>query len=552
MTPPTLPPAPPAAQRPPRLSRVRSRRRLLGLLARRHGAWCTTWTALTGLTALGTVRAYATSYPTAQARHAAVRLNRHGATTLLYGRLRDPGTPGQMFAWEMGTFLTLLASVAAVLLAVRLTRAAEDDGTLETLRACGLRPGDTLRAGLLLMLAAAVSLGAATALGTGVYAGREDGVTWTGALVLGAVVTLTFLLTGTGTAVVAQLVPSAPAARAAGAAGVGLALLVRAAADTGDRPALQWFSPLALRAVAEPFGGDRWTALLPGLLECLALAALALRLQAGRELGASLLRLPARGPRRLHIASATGLAWRRHRAALTAWLASVATGAALLTAMGSGVVTSARRGQLGGGFLADQLGGADPASAFLAYIGTLTGITVSALAILTVLRHVSDEAGGLGEPLRAAGCPPGGPLRAQLTVGLLGAFGVLAATAVAVALAARTALPGADSARDAFTEILAQWPAVAALAGLAALAAGAVPRRAWLAWLPFSAAVAATLLGRLLDLPELLVDLSVFGHTGGGTAPTTGLLPQGTLLALAGLAAAAGLAAVPRRDAALG
>ena len=539
-------------QRPPRPSRARRQWRLLRLLARRQGPWCAAWAALIGLSALGSVRAYATSYPTAAARHAVVRLNRHGATTLLYGRLREPGTPGQMFAWEMGAFLTLLASVAAVLLAVRLTRAAEDDGTLETVRACGLRPGDALRAGLLLMLAVAAVLGAVTALGTGAYAGREDGVTWSGALVLGAVVALTFLLVGAATAVAAQLVPSAPAARAVGAAGVGLALLVRAAADTGDRPALQWCSPLALRAVAEPFGRDRWPALLPGLLECLALAALALRLQAGRELGASLLRAPARRPRRLHIASATGLAWRRHRAVLMAWLVSVAAGAALLTAMGSGAVTSARSGQLGGGFLADQLGGADPAPAYLAFIGTLTGITVAALAILTVLQHVSDESHGLGEPLRAAGCPPGGPLRAQLTVGLLGAFGVLAVTAVAVALAARTAVPGPDSARDAFTEVLAQWPAVAALAGVAALVAGAVPRHAWLTWLPFSAAVAATLLGRLLDLPELLVDLSVFGHTDGGSAPTTGLLPQAALLAFCGLAVTAALAAVRRRDAALG
>ena len=45
-----------------------------------------------------------------------------------------------MFAWEIGAFATILAAIMAVLVAVALTRAAEDDGTLELLRSCGVDP----------------------------------------------------------------------------------------------------------------------------------------------------------------------------------------------------------------------------------------------------------------------------------------------------------------------------------------------------------------------------------------------------------------------------
>ena len=50
---------------------------------------------------------------------------------LLYGNLPKPGTLGQFFVWETGTFVLLLTAIMMVLLAVRLTRVSENSGQLE-------------------------------------------------------------------------------------------------------------------------------------------------------------------------------------------------------------------------------------------------------------------------------------------------------------------------------------------------------------------------------------------------------------------------------------
>src|SRR5689334_6591219 len=134
------------------------------LLLRRHRAALASWLLLlTGLSAL-TVTAHQRTYATGQQRAAAVAPAHHNAArNLIYGRLPDPGTPAQMYAWEIGAFVTVLAAVMGVILAVSLTRAAEDDGTLELMRGCGLTPRQPLRAALGVLTACAAVLAAGCA-----------------------------------------------------------------------------------------------------------------------------------------------------------------------------------------------------------------------------------------------------------------------------------------------------------------------------------------------------------------------------------------------------
>jgi len=85
---------------------------LLGLLARRYAAWTTTWLFIVGTLVVVTLPSYASTYPDEVARRVAVELaQNNAATTLLYGRLPDPGSPGQLFVWEIGAFVTLLVAV---------------------------------------------------------------------------------------------------------------------------------------------------------------------------------------------------------------------------------------------------------------------------------------------------------------------------------------------------------------------------------------------------------------------------------------------------------
>jgi ABC-2 type transport system permease protein len=522
--------------------------RLVRLLIRRHRVLIAVWLLLLVALSGVTVSAYQSTYPTPRQRAAAVELAQHNASTLLmYGHLPAPGTPAQMFAWEIGAFATILAGVLGVLLAVALTRAAEDDGTLELVRSVGIAPGTATRAGLAVLGLVAVLLGLGCAGAVGAYTGRIDGVGWPGAFAYGAAVGLTFVLTATLATVLAQVASSSAGARAYGFAVLGLAFVLRVVADSRDVGWLNWLSPLGLRATIRPFAGDHWPAMVGYLAVAVGLAWLTTALSARREYRTGL--LPAREPRarRLRVRTGFGFAARLARRSLLGWTAAVAGLGGVFVTMGAGAVRQSRDGHLGG-FLGAQLGTADPVAGFLSYAGTAVALVVSVYAILAVLRARTDEAGGLTDLVLATGQRRFVPLLAQFAVAATGSAVILAVTGVAGALVAPAALDGTDVASRTLGYLLGQWPGVVLLAGLAALLAGAWPRWSGLAWVPLVVSGGLALLGRLFGVPAGVLDFGVFQHVPDVAAAhpdARGLL---LMLAVAAVAVAGGLAAIRRRD----
>ncbi|MFI1996633.1 hypothetical protein [Actinoplanes sp. NPDC020271] len=525
---------------------------LTRLLLRRHRLTISCWLLLLiGLSA-GTVTAYQNTYATDQQRRVAVGLaQQNAATTVLYGHLPDLGTPAQMYAWEIGAFVTILAAVMAVLVAVSLTRAAEDDGTLELVRGCGIAPGRPLRSALIVLTGTAGVLAVGCTVAAGLYTGAVDGVTWPSAGAYGAVAGVTFLLVAAITVLVAQLTPVTGQARLAGFAVLGVSFAIRALADTQEIGWLNWFTPLGLRATVAPFTAGRWTALIVPLGVSVLAAAGAVRLSDRREFGAGLLPRHDTRAGRLRIRSSAGLAAHLTRGTVLTWTIAVAVIGALFAAMGSGVVEQQRTGDVGG-FLGAQVGAADPAGGYLSYCGTIAGIVVGVYAVLAVSRSRTDERLGLTDLVLATGVRRWSPLAAQAAVTAAGSAIVLAATGALTAAIAPTVIDGQDVAARAFAYTAGQWPAVVAITGWTALLAGALPRLLPLAWLPLVAGAGLTLLGDLLQVPQRVQDLGVFGHVPDVAAAhpawAASLLLAGSGVVL-GLA---GLAALSRRDLRIG
>lgn len=522
--------------------------RLFRLVARGEWRWCGVWVLLTGGLSVLTAPAYAATYATAADRRAAVLLARQdAATTLLYGRLPDPGTPAQLFAWEIGAFTTLLAAVAAVLLAVRLTRATEETGTLELVRACGVPPRRPLLVAVAWLALVAGALGAAAGGGAWLRRASLDGASTTGTLAYGATAGCTFLLVALMTVVLAQVLPTTAGARRAGAFLVVTAFLLRAYGDVYDVPPAAALSPLGLRGAVRPFTDDRPAPLLGAVVAAGLLAVVAGFLQSRREPGTGLIRTRASLGRRLPVRTPLGLSARLGRASLLTWAIGAPLGVALLTAMGSGPVTSARNGRLSGGFLAEQLRSTDPAAAYLGYTARIVGIAVAAFVMLGVLRAAAAERSGVLEHLRATGARRWFPLLAQTAVATGGGLLVLGLSAVACAIIAPSLLAGDHVAAAAFRETVGQWPATVALAGATAMLVGVRPRLAALAWIPFGLSVLLTMLGTLLKLPDHVVRLGVFGHAPSSWTPSA-LTASLTLVASGVALAAIGMAGAARRD----
>lgn len=406
------------------------------LLLRRHRAMLGSWLILLVALSGGTVSAYQSTYATDQQRRTAVELaQQNQATTLLYGRLPDPGTPAQMYAWEIGAFVTILAAVMAVLVAVLLTRSGEDDGTVELLRGCGISPREPLRDALMILAVVAVALCAGCTAAAGLAGRRVDGITWSGAFAFGAVVGLTFLFTAFLTTVFAQVAPTTRQARLLGLAGVGTAFALRAFADTYHHDILGWFSPLGLRATVQPFTTDRWAALVPALVGTAALAYVAAALNGRREWNAGLIRRRDSRGSHLHIRTTVGLTTRLARSSLIAWTTAVAAIGTILVTMGSDTVSKQRDSDLGG-FLGAQLGSGDPAAGYLAYCDTVVGIIVATYAILSVTTSKHDETAGLTDLVLSTGVRRWTPLAAHTAVTAFGSAAMLLVTGALSALIA--------------------------------------------------------------------------------------------------------------------
>jgi len=521
---------------------------LVRLLARRHRAWVGAWVAAMVAMSGLTLGAYQSTYPSAAARRAAVALAQNNAvSTMLYGRLPSPGTPAQMFGWEIGAFVTVLISILAVLLAVRLTRAAEDDGTLEIVRGCGVGATAPLTAAMSLLTAVAATLGVGCTLAVFSRIGSIDGVTLSGSVAFGAVVAATFLLVALTTVVLAQVLPSAPGVRLAGFAVLAVAFVARAGGDTRGWVVAR-LSPLDLRSSVTPFTHDRWLPLVVAAAVCVALAVAARELATRRELGAGFVQVRTRLDRRLRTGSPFVLAVRLARGQALAWAVAVTAMAALLTAMGSGVIASTRQGQITGGFLGAQLLGAEPATAYLSYIGTLVGIMLSVQGVLAVLGVLAEERIGLTNHVRATGARRSSPLGVQVAVTAAGSLLVLVIVGTAAATVASREIGGPHVAAQAFVHAVGQWPAVMAVVGLTALLVGVAPRLSALGWVFLGGSSLLTLLGTLLKAPTWLVSLSVYEHAPDATSIGAATGATTSLLAVAGAAVAVGLVGASRRD----
>lgn len=522
---------------------------LIRLLARRHRAFVTAWViailALSGLT----LDAYQSTYASAQAKLAAVVLAQNNAvSTMLYGTLPSPGTPAQMFTWEIGTFVTLLVSILAVLLAVRLTRAAEDDGTQEVIRGTGVGAQALLKAAVSLLIAVAITLSAGCTLAVASSIGSIDGVTMRGAVAFGAVVAATFLVVALTTVVLAQIVPFASGVRMGGFGLLAVAFVARAGGDTQDWAAVARLSPLDLRASVAPFTHDRPVPLLVAAIVCLALIATAHGLGARREMGGGFVPVRTRLDRRLRTGSLFVFAARLARGRALAWAVATAVTAAALTAMGSGVITSTRDGNVTGGFLGAQLLDADPATAYLSYIGTLVGIMLSIQGVLAVLGVLADERSGVTVNVRATGSRRSSPLGVQVALSAPGSLLVLVLVGAAMAAVAVRAISGPHVGEQAFVHMVGQWPAVMAVVGLTALLVGAAPRLSSAGWVFLGASALVSLLGSVLNAPPWLVRLSAYGHAPDATSIGAATGATACLLAVAGAAIVAGLAGASRRD----
>jgi ABC-2 type transport system permease protein len=513
---------------------------LLRLILRRDRLVMPFWVLGLGLLPYIYVTSFDSLFTTVQERADYARVSAGNAGFVaLYGPLHGDSI-GELTVWR-GGFGPIMVGLAALLTVIRHTRADEETGRLELIRATVVGRFAPLAAALIATAGASTALGAVVAV---TLIGKDLPVG--GSLALGTALAVSGWVFAAIGAVAAQLSAGARTARSIAVLVLGVAWVLRLGGDLsalggGRLEWLAWLSPIGWVHRVFQFGAEDWWPALLAVALALVTVAVAAYLLAHRDVGGGLLagRLgPARAAASLR--SPAALAWRLHRGLLLGWTGGFAALGVIFGLGGDSAVQiaedSARMAEIFG-----RLGGTDAISdAYFGTVAQICGVIVACYAVQAALRMRDEEQSGHAEAVLSTDVSRWSWAASHLVFALIGPAAALFAEGLAAGVVQ-------GDVGMVLGSVLPQLPAVWVLAGVTMLLIGALPRHAALAWGAVTACLALMLAGPLLELDQWVLDLSPFTHVPHLPADFTAV-PLVMLTLVAAVLGGAGLIALRRRD----
>ncbi len=502
------------------------------------------WSYGIAITAFATIAAFATLYPDPVSRaDFARRLGIQPAFAVLTGKI-FASSLGGLTAWRITLLGGVLAGLMSLFTVIRRTRTDEEAGRTELLVSAAIGRAAPLLAGIGCAVIGCLVIGV---LVTGILG--FEGESLTGSIALGLTIAGSGLMFAGIAAVAAQLFDGARAALGISGLVLGVSFAIRAIADAGgDGTAwLRWLSPLGWAENVEAFAANRFAVIGLMLLTTMALIAAALRLLGRRDVGLGM--FPARlGVADGSIGSALGLANRLQLPSAIGWSVSLAA----FGAVTGGIIDSAKSLFADNKQMSDilaKIGGKGVITN--AVLGGLVGLCAILAAIAAVSaagRMVTEE-----QTERAALVLAAPVSRSRWQAGHV--LFVLLVPAVVMALAGLTCgvLHGIRSHDlgggfgDSMRATVAQIPACWVIGSVAVVVHAFAPRQWVASWIVLVIAVLIAQLGPILQLPQLLIDLSPFPHV--ATVATSGVpwRAEWLLTAITAMLLALGFAGFRRR-----
>lgn len=509
----------------------------------RRGRWHYAWWAL-GITLLYYSQAVSVKglYTTqAEFDKAAASMEGNTAFIAMAGPARALNTIGGQVMWQASAFGAVLVGLMSMFLVGRHTRAEEESGRDELLRASPVSRHASMTAALVAALIANVVVGALVALSLVSFP-----LDVPDSIAVGAGLTLCgWAFAGTAL-VAAQLTSSTRSMYGLAGSVIAVAYGLRAIGDVGN-PVLSWLSPLGWYQGMHPYSGLRWWPALLLLALAAAATGAAYALFGRRDFGGGL--WPARpGPARAEpsLTTASGFAWRLQRGAILGWTGGVALMGVAYGSIGDDVGTLIGDSSTSRDVFAQ--GGGDLVDGFYAVAIVMIALIGAGFTVASALRPRSEEYDGRVEPLLATGLSRRRWLSAQVAITVVGTLLVLGGGGLGLGLG--FAMVTGDGARvwPFLVGTLGYVAPTLVLSGLARLLYGVVPRWASFAWVGLAFGVVVLFFGPLLHLPGWVQDFSPYHHLALVPAEPFRWAPFVVLLALAAGLSVAGQAAFARRD----
>ena len=524
------------------MSSVTGTRVLLRSFLRRD-RWLLLWWTL-GVTllywsqAISVDRLYTTQ---AEFDRAAETMGANGAFVAMAGPARALNTVGGQVTWQATAFGAIAVGLMSMFIVGRHTRAEEESGRDELVRASAVGRHAPATAAL---LAATVANLLVAALVTASLV--DYGLAFADSLALGVGLALVGGFFAGTALLAAQLTSSTRVMYGLAGALIGTTYALRAIGDVG-RPALSWLSPIGWYQAMRPFSGLRWwpAMLLVGATVVVVVVAFALFRR--RDVGAGLLAArpgPARGGAGLR--GALGLAWRLQRGSVLGWACGL-----LLVGLAYGSIGDEVGDMVGDSAAGRDLigqGSADLVAGFYATTVLAVALLSTGFAISSTLRPRAEESAGHVEALLATPLSRQRWLASQVLVTVAGTVLVLVAGGLGLGVGNALVTGDAGAVLRLGAPTLAHAAPILLVAGVGRLLYGVRPAVLVATWLLLVWALVVMMFGPLLGIPQWLQVLSPFEHLALVPAEPFRWTPFLVLAGLATLVTLAGQFAFSRRD----
>jgi ABC-2 type transport system permease protein len=482
-------------------------------------------------------------YPTqADLDLAAETAEANAALIALQGPAYGLDTLGGQVVFNFGAFGFVVVALMGIFLVGRHTRADEEAGRTELVRAAVVGRNAPVTAVLLVAAAAFAVLGALCTLSL-----LSQELPAAGSVAFGLAAAGFGFVFACVTALLAQTVENVRPAYGLAAAVLGVSYVLRAIGDVSGG-GVSWLSPMGWAQGVRAFAGERWWMLLLLLGAAVVLIRITYTLLAHRDLGAGLLR-PRLGPADAApgLASPLGLAVRLQRWVVVSWVAGLA-----LTGISYGSIVTDIGDLIGDNAALEDMiaqGAGDLTETFLATTLLSMALIGAGFTVSSVLRLRSEETAGHAETILATATSRPRWGASHLVIALAGSVLLVVAAGLGLGFAYGIAIDDLGQVPRLTAAALAYLPALWVVAAIAFALFGFAPRAAPVAWGALAVFLVIGFLGQLLSLPDWVMDLSPFQHVPSMPAEAFSAVPLAILTAIAAALIGVGMIGFRHRDA---
>jgi ABC-2 type transport system permease protein len=521
-------------------------RTLIRFILRRDRVRLSVWVLATVLGFLSSLPSLSETFTTPEDLSARAALMENPAMGVFaYGYQGVDYTYGVMVGNEFGPTAMIIFAFMGLFLVIRNTRAEEESGRAELVRA-GVVGRHAHTAATLVVVGGAILL-TGVLLALGMPSSLEDlsaSSSW--------LFSISMVMVGWTFAAVA-LVAAQFTQYARGAVGISLAVFgaafaVRSLGVMTGSDLIVWLSPLGWAQQTLPFLDDRWWPLLPMLVAIVALVWVAVVLSTRRDVGAGLRAAKLGAPSASGLLSSPlGLAWRLQRAALISW----AIGMALFGVFFGAAIGSMEEFAQDVDYVQDMLAAAGAGSLTdqaMGGIAAATAVVLVGFAVQSALYPRREETALRAESVLATATGRLPWTASHLVVALAGSTGILLIAGLGYGTTAALVLSDGSRVLDGIAAMLAFAPAMWVFSGLAVALFGVAPRAVTVAWAFAALALIMSWMRALIDFPAWMLNLSPLEHVPSLPSQDFTIAPLVWLTLVAAGLIALGLAAFRRRD----